>query len=168
MKGAHQALLSRIDGPINHASLSKSTFVNFSPLCSFSFKFLSSFARQLFLSIISCLWSPSTSPGCLRELEGLGRTMQFRSSASSLLLLHLYLLGRALEVKGQERGYLQEALGALDLPLGADTQPQLHKSNIGVLLAALLQAVCCPERTGASEDVCDRVRSAPVLCSHTQ
>lgn len=85
--------------------------------------------------------------------------MHFRSSASTLLLLllSLCLLGRVLEVKGQEREYLQEALRALDLPLGTN-EPQLQKNHTGILITKLLRAVHCAERTGTSQDVCDKVR----------
>lgn len=84
--------------------------------------------------------------------------MHFRSGAPTLLLL-LCLL----EVRGQERGYLREALGALDLPLGANDEPQLQKNHTGILIAKLLRAVHCAERTGTSQDVCNKVRATPVL-----
>lgn len=86
--------------------------------------------------------------------------MHFRSSAPTLLLLLLLCL---LEVKGQERGYLQEALRALDLPLGTDGEPQLQKNHTGFLITKLLRAVHCAERTGTSQDICDKVSPTPVL-----
>ncbi|KAM4605936.1 zinc transporter ZIP12-like [Polymixia lowei] len=92
--------------------------------------------------------------------------MWFRSKASlPLLLLHLSLLGRDLGVEGQERSYLREALGALGLPRDADAQPLLHKSQIGVLLSALLRAVRCAERIAASQEVCDRCLTPGVVLS---
>ncbi|XP_071768216.2 zinc transporter ZIP12-like isoform X1 [Centroberyx gerrardi] len=93
--------------------------------------------------------------------------MRFRSNASPLLLLllHLCLLGRVLEVKGQERGFLQQALRALGLPVGTDAQPQLHKNHTGVLLTALLHAVRCAERIGTSQDVCDRCLTPDIALS---
>ncbi|XP_070784530.1 zinc transporter ZIP12-like isoform X2 [Enoplosus armatus] len=92
--------------------------------------------------------------------------MHFRSSAPTLLLLlRLCLLGRVLEVKGQERGYLREALRALDLPLGTDDEPQLQKNDTGVLINKLLQAVHCAERTGTSQDVCDKCLTPHVALS---
>lgn len=72
------------------------------------------------------------------------------------MLLLLCLL--ELEVRGQERGYLQEALGALDLPLGTNDEPQLQKNHTGVLISKLLGAVHCAEQTGTSQDVCGKVR----------
>ncbi|TMS08985.1 zinc transporter ZIP12 isoform X1 [Larimichthys crocea] len=92
--------------------------------------------------------------------------MHFRSSASTLLLLllSLCLLGRVLEVKGQEREYLQEALRALDLPLGTN-EPQLQKNHTGILITKLLRAVHCAERTGTSQDVCDKCLTPDVAFS---
>ncbi|XP_076617704.1 zinc transporter ZIP12-like [Chaetodon auriga] len=92
--------------------------------------------------------------------------MHFRSSAPTLLLLLcLCLLARVLEVKGQEPGYLQEALRALDLPLGTNGQPQLQKNHTGILITKLLQAVHCAERTGTSQDVCDKCLTPDVALS---
>lgn len=86
--------------------------------------------------------------------------MRFRSHAFPMLLLHLYLLGRVLEVQGEERGYLQEVPRALGLPLGTGAQPQLHRNQTGVLLTTLLRAVHCAEQTGTSQEACDKVRPA--------
>lgn len=93
--------------------------------------------------------------------------MHLRSSAPTLLLLlPLCLLGRVLEVKGQEQGYMQEALTALDLPLDTDNKPQLQKNHTGILISKLLQAVHCAERTGISQDVCDKVRPILLMFSY--
>lgn len=62
-----------------------------------------------------------------------------------------------MEVRGQERAFLQEALTALDLPLGTGGKPQLQKSHIGVLITALLRAVNCAGRAATSQDVCEKV-----------
>ncbi|KAM3860752.1 zinc transporter ZIP12-like [Diretmus argenteus] len=91
--------------------------------------------------------------------------MWLRSNAFPLLLMHLCLLERAVEVTGQERGYLQEALRTLGLPVETDTPPQLHKNHIGVLLSKLLQAVRCAERIAASQDVCDRCLTPDIALS---
>lgn len=86
--------------------------------------------------------------------------MYLRSSAPVLLLLlSLCLLGSALEVKGQEWGYLREALKASDLLSWMDNQPQLERNKTGVLITTLLRAVHCAERTGTSQDICDKVSS---------
>ena len=93
--------------------------------------------------------------------------MHLRSSAPLLLLLlPLCLMGRVLEVNGQEGGYLQEALKALDLTPGLEVQPQLQRNKTGVLISKLLQAVHCAERTGNSQDICDRVRPPLVFKCH--
>jgi len=89
--------------------------------------------------------------------------MEFSGSGPTLLLL--LLLGQ-LEVRGQERGSLQEALGALNLPLATDEKPQLQKNHTGVLIAELLREVHCAERTGTSQDVCDKVRLIVTICDN--
>nr|XP_033494273.1 zinc transporter ZIP12-like [Epinephelus lanceolatus]XP_033494274.1 zinc transporter ZIP12-like [Epinephelus lanceolatus] len=87
--------------------------------------------------------------------------MHFRTTAPTLLLL-LCLL----EVRGQERGYLQGALRALDLPLGADdNEPRLHKNHTGVLITKLLQVVHCAEQTGTSQDGCNKCLTPDVALS---
>ncbi|XP_045901123.1 zinc transporter ZIP12-like isoform X1 [Micropterus dolomieu] len=91
--------------------------------------------------------------------------MHFWSNALTLLLLLLCLLWRVLEVKGQERGYLQEALRALDLPLGKDDEPQLQKNYTGVLITKLLQAVNCEGRIGTSQDICNKCLTPDVALS---
>ncbi|XP_068604162.1 zinc transporter ZIP12-like [Brachionichthys hirsutus] len=94
--------------------------------------------------------------------------MQLRRSAPTLMLLPLLplcLLGRMWEVKGQEPEHLQEALRALDLPLGMDGEPQLQKNHISILIAELLHAVRCAERTGTSQDVCDKCLTPDVALS---
>ncbi|XP_023275767.1 zinc transporter ZIP12 [Seriola lalandi dorsalis] len=106
------------------------------------------------------------SPGSSRESDVPGRNMHFRSSAPFLLLLlPLCLLGRVLEVKGQEWGYLQEALKALDLPLGMEDQPQLQKNKTDVLITTLLQVMHCADRTGTSQDICDKCLTPDVALS---
>ncbi|KAM9839256.1 zinc transporter ZIP12-like [Aulostomus maculatus] len=72
------------------------------------------------------------------------------------LFLLLCLLGRVLEVKGQEQGHLQEARTALDLPSDAGDEPYFQKDHVGILISSLLQAVHCAERTGTSQDVCEK------------
>ncbi|XP_042366551.1 zinc transporter ZIP12-like [Plectropomus leopardus] len=90
--------------------------------------------------------------------------MHFRSGAPTLLLL--LLVRCLLEVRGQERGYLQEALRALDLPLGTnDDVPKLNKNHTGVLIAKLLRVVHCAERIGTSEDVCNKCLTPDVALS---
>ncbi|KAM7390314.1 hypothetical protein PAMA_008473 [Pampus argenteus] len=92
--------------------------------------------------------------------------MHFRSSASLFLpLLLLCVLGSILEVKGHERGHLQEALRALDLPLGTDEEPRFQKNHIGILITTLLRAVHCAEQTGNSQDVCDKCLTPDVALS---
>lgn len=87
--------------------------------------------------------------------------MRFKRGAPfSLLLLLLNLLTDVLEVKGQERGFLQEALRALDLPLDTDGEPHFLKNHAGVLITRLLVAVHCAERTGASQDACEKVSAS--------
>ncbi|XP_054479290.1 zinc transporter ZIP12-like [Anoplopoma fimbria] len=88
--------------------------------------------------------------------------MHFRSSAPTLLLL-LLLCQR--EVRGQEPGYLQEALRALDLPLGTNDGPRLQKNHSGILITKLLQEVHCAERTGTSQDVCNKCLTPDVVLS---
>lgn len=120
------------------------------------FKFLFWLAHLHYLSIILF-----ASPGSLKESGNLCGNMDCRRSA--LLLLFLCLQRTVLEVRGQKRGYLQEALRALNLPLRTGEEPQLQKNHTGVLITTLLQAVHCPERTGTSQDICDKVRSTPVF-----
>lgn len=88
-----------------------------------------------------------------------GGTMRFWSHAvPTLLLLPLCLLGRIVEgqapEQGKERGYLQEAIRALQL----GSQTQLQRDQTGFLLSTVLQAVHCAERIGGSQELCDRVR----------
>ncbi|XP_075936852.1 zinc transporter ZIP12-like [Anarhichas minor] len=87
--------------------------------------------------------------------------MHFRGSAPTLLLLLLCQL----EVRGQELGYLQEALRALDLPPGTDEKPQLQKNHTGILITKLLQDVHCAERTGTSQDVCGKCLTPDIALS---
>ncbi|XP_041824859.1 zinc transporter ZIP12-like [Melanotaenia boesemani] len=92
--------------------------------------------------------------------------MYFRSTAPCLLpLLHFCLLGRVLGGKRQSQGYLPETLRALDLPLGSDDEPQLQKNKTGVLITKLLWAVQCTERTGISQDMCEKCLTPDVVFS---
>ncbi|XP_008296579.1 zinc transporter ZIP12 isoform X2 [Stegastes partitus] len=92
--------------------------------------------------------------------------MHFRSSALCLLLLLcLCVLGRVLEVKGQNQAYLSEALRALNLPRGMEDKPQLQKNSTSVLITTLLQAVRCAERTGMSQDMCEKCLTPDVALS---
>ncbi|XP_006795101.1 zinc transporter ZIP12-like [Neolamprologus brichardi] len=93
--------------------------------------------------------------------------MYFMSSTWCLLLLLLYFcpLGRMLEVKGQEQGYLQEALRSLNLPVGPDNKAQLQKNRTSVLITTLLQAVRCTERTGSSQDMCEKCLTPDIALS---
>ncbi|CAN9506367.1 unnamed protein product [Ophioblennius macclurei] len=93
--------------------------------------------------------------------------MHFRNSAPRLLLLllHLCLLMRGLEVKGQDQGYLQEALTALDLPLGTISEVKLQKDRTSELISALLEAVHCAEQTGTSQDTCEKCLTPDVVFS---
>ncbi|XP_026217246.1 zinc transporter ZIP12 isoform X2 [Anabas testudineus] len=84
---------------------------------------------------------------------------------SALLLQIFCLLGAVLEVRGQERGYLQAALRALGLPLRTGEEPQLQKNHTGVLITRLLWAVHCPERTGTSQDVCNKCLTPNIALS---
>ncbi|XP_042255602.1 zinc transporter ZIP12-like [Thunnus maccoyii] len=130
-----------------------SNFSQFSCLSSLSITFL--------LSV-----KTFASPGSLRESDGLGRNMHFRSSAPLLLLLLLLcLLGSVLEVKGQEWGHLQEAQRALNLPLSTDDEPRFQKNHTGILITTLLRAVHCAEQTGNTQDVCDKCLTPDVALS---
>ncbi|XP_058479427.1 zinc transporter ZIP12-like isoform X2 [Solea solea] len=92
--------------------------------------------------------------------------MHLRSSPNLLLLLlPLLLAGTVLEVKGQEWGYLQEVLKALDLPVETNREPQLQTNKTGVLIAALLKAVHCAEQIGTSEDNCDKCLTTDLALS---
>ncbi|KAM9712657.1 zinc transporter ZIP12-like isoform 2-T2 [Menidia menidia] len=82
--------------------------------------------------------------------------MCFRGAAPFLLLLHLCLLGGALEGERPSQGHLTEALGALNLPLGGGRKPLLQRNRTGVLVSRLLRAVGCAERAGATQETCER------------
>ena len=89
--------------------------------------------------------------------------MWFRSNALPLMLLHFGLLGMAPGVKGQEEvGYLQPALRALGFP---DAQPRLYKNQTSALLSVILKAVRCPERTGTTQELCDKVSNRTLFDS---
>ncbi|XP_067341902.1 zinc transporter ZIP12-like isoform X2 [Channa argus] len=90
--------------------------------------------------------------------------MDFGDSAPLLLML-ICVLGTVLEARGQEKGYLQEALRALNLPLGAEEEPQLQKNHIGVLITTLLTAVHCAEQTGTSQDICEKCLTPNIVLS---
>ncbi|XP_028289108.1 zinc transporter ZIP12-like isoform X2 [Parambassis ranga] len=92
--------------------------------------------------------------------------MHIRHSALCLLLLlYLCLMGRVLEVKGKDKEYLSETLQALHLPQGMDDKPQLEKNRTGVLIATLLHKVHCAERTGSSQDMCEKCLTPDVALS---
>nr|XP_061820761.1 zinc transporter ZIP12-like isoform X2 [Nerophis lumbriciformis] len=82
--------------------------------------------------------------------------MRFGGVAPRFLLLLGFLSGRVRVDTGQAQGHLQEVLRALELPLSTDEEPRLQKSHISLLLTALLLAVDCQERAGASQEVCDK------------
>lgn len=107
-----------------------------------------------YLCFLSIILVSIVNPGSLRGSISLYRNMDFRSSTPFLLLL--FCLGTLLCVRGQ-RGYLKEALRALDLPLGTEEEPRLHKNDTGVLITTLLQAVQCGEWTGTTQDTCNKV-----------
>ncbi|XP_014036221.1 zinc transporter ZIP12 isoform X2 [Salmo salar] len=95
-----------------------------------------------------------------------GGTMRFWSHAvPTLLLLPLCLLGRIVEgqapEQGKERGYLQEAIRALQL----GSQTQLQRDQTGFLLSTVLQAVHCAERIGGSQELCDRCLTPDLVLS---
>uniref|UniRef100_A0A673WC29 Zinc transporter ZIP12 n=1 Tax=Salmo trutta TaxID=8032 RepID=A0A673WC29_SALTR len=83
----------------------------------------------------------------------------------TLLLLPLCLLGRIVEgqapEQGKERGYLQEAIRALQL----GSQTQLQRDQTGFLLSTVLQAVHCAERIGGSQELCDRCLTPDLVLS---
>ncbi|XP_008306512.1 zinc transporter ZIP12 isoform X1 [Cynoglossus semilaevis] len=92
--------------------------------------------------------------------------MNFRGCQTLLLfLMPLLLMGRLLEGRGQEWGYLQEALKALDPSLGTEDSSQLQKDKTGLLIAKLLNTVHCSERPGASEDMCEKCLTPDVALS---
>lgn len=110
-----------------------------------------------FLSHFACFAFSSPSSPCRvkfragsGELEEAGRNMHLWSNAPFLLLLCL------LEAKGHELGHMQQALTALKLPLETE-EPQLQKNHTSILIAKILQVVHCAERTGTSQDNCDKV-----------
>ena len=77
--------------------------------------------------------------------------------AFHVLLLVVCLLGTAPGVKGEERGYLQEALGTLGLSDHVEGPPRLQKAQLGVLSSRALRAVHCGELIGGTQDGCDQV-----------
>uniref|UniRef100_A0A3B3UXA3 Zinc transporter ZIP12 n=1 Tax=Poecilia latipinna TaxID=48699 RepID=A0A3B3UXA3_9TELE len=90
--------------------------------------------------------------------------MRFWSSAPCLvLLLHLCELGRVTGGKARDWHYLPETLRTLGLPLGSDEKPTLQKNRTGLLITKLLQDVHCAERTGFTQDMCEKVRPALLL-----
>ncbi|KAM4718452.1 zinc transporter ZIP12-like isoform 2-T2 [Anableps anableps] len=83
--------------------------------------------------------------------------MRFWSSAPCLVLLfHLCELGRVTEGKVQDQEYLLETLRTLGLSLESDEKPRLQKNRIGLLITKLLQDVHCAERTGITQDMCEK------------
>ncbi|XP_054621836.1 zinc transporter ZIP12-like isoform X1 [Dunckerocampus dactyliophorus] len=91
--------------------------------------------------------------------------MCFGRAAPCFLLLIICLLGRVRVDTGQDQDHLQEVLRALDLPLGADEESRLQKTHVSLLLTTLLLAVDCEERTGASQEVCDKCLKPDVVLS---
>uniref|UniRef100_A0A3B5LTB0 Zinc transporter ZIP12 n=1 Tax=Xiphophorus couchianus TaxID=32473 RepID=A0A3B5LTB0_9TELE len=92
--------------------------------------------------------------------------MRFWSSAPCLvLLLHLCELGRVTGGKAQDQQYLQETLRTLGLPLGSDEKPTLQKNKTGLLITKLLQDVHCAERTGITQDMCEKCLTPNVALS---
>ncbi|XP_077365370.1 zinc transporter ZIP12-like isoform X2 [Festucalex cinctus] len=66
------------------------------------------------------------------------------------LLLLVCLLGRV-----QAESNLRDVLRVLDLPFSQDEEAHLQKNHVGILISGILLAVNCPERIGASLEVCD-------------
>ncbi|XP_041669866.1 zinc transporter ZIP12-like [Cheilinus undulatus] len=87
------------------------------------------------------------------------------SGPTLLLLLPLWLLGDLQEVAGQERGYMQEALKALNLPLGTNEEPKLLKNYTSILINRLLWQVHCAEQTGTTQDFCEKCLTPDVALS---
>ncbi|KAM6900558.1 zinc transporter ZIP12-like [Xenentodon cancila] len=90
--------------------------------------------------------------------------MHFRTRALCLLLLHFSVLG-VLDGKGQDQGYLTESLRALDLSLGNEDEPKLQKNRTSVLITKLFEIVHCAERTGVSQDMCEKCLTSDVVLS---
>ncbi|XP_077410472.1 zinc transporter ZIP12-like [Vanacampus margaritifer] len=76
------------------------------------------------------------------------------------LLLLMCLLGPV-----RAESDLQDVLKVLDLPFSRDEEPRLQKNHVGILVSAVLLAVNCPERTGASLEVCDKCLPPDVALS---
>ncbi|XP_007555722.1 zinc transporter ZIP12 [Poecilia formosa] len=92
--------------------------------------------------------------------------MRFWSSAPCLvLLLHLCELGRVTGGKARDWHYLPETLRTLGLPLGSDEKPTLQKNRTGLLITKLLQDVHCAERTGFTQDMCEKCLTPNVALS---
>ncbi|KAK5600461.1 hypothetical protein CRENBAI_019717 [Crenichthys baileyi] len=92
--------------------------------------------------------------------------MHFRSLAPCLvLLLHLCELGRVTEGKVHDQEYLQLALRTLGLPLESDEKPTLQKNRIGLLITKLLHDVHCAERTGITQDMCEKCLTTNIALS---
>ncbi|XP_061521723.1 zinc transporter ZIP12-like isoform X2 [Phycodurus eques] len=83
-----------------------------------------------------------------------------RFTVPHVLLLLMCLLGRV-----QAESNLKEVLRVLDLPFDPDEEAHLQKNHIGVLVSAILLAVNCPEKTGASQEVCDKCLPPDVAVS---
>uniref|UniRef100_A0A3Q3AP10 Uncharacterized protein n=1 Tax=Kryptolebias marmoratus TaxID=37003 RepID=A0A3Q3AP10_KRYMA len=92
--------------------------------------------------------------------------MHFRNTAPCLvLLLHLFVLGRVLETKARDQDYLQEALRTLDLPLGSDDKSRLQKNRTSDLITKLLRDVHCAERTGMTQNMCEKCLTPNIVLS---
>lgn len=121
------------------------------------------FCDHVFWRSLLC-FSPLDSPGSLRASDSAERNMHFRSTAPWLvLLLHLFVLERVLDSKAQDQDYFQEALRTLNRPLGSDDKSRLQKNRTSDLIAKLLQNVHCAEKTGMTQNLCEKVRSTPFL-----
>ncbi|XP_056440680.1 zinc transporter ZIP12-like isoform X2 [Gadus chalcogrammus] len=93
-----------------------------------------------------------------------GEMRPARREAIHVLWLVVCLLETAPGVEGEERGYLQEALGTLGLSDPGGGPPQLQKAQLGVLSGRALRAVHCGELMGGPQDGCDQcLRPAVVL-----
>ncbi|XP_061660902.1 zinc transporter ZIP12-like isoform X2 [Syngnathoides biaculeatus] len=78
---------------------------------------------------------------------------------------HFLLLLTCLPGRDQAESNLKEVLRVLDLPFSPDEEAHLQKNHIGVLISAILVAVNCPEKTGGSQEVCDKCLPPDVALS---
>ncbi|KAL1006842.1 hypothetical protein UPYG_G00077890 [Umbra pygmaea] len=100
-------------------------------------------------------------------MGALSGAMRFWGQAvPKVLLLHLCLVGRFMNIQTQEQshereGFLQDAIRAL--PVGSQTQ--LQRDQTGVLLSTVLQAVHCAERIGGLQELCDKCLTPDLFLS---